>query len=180
MNVNVFAGEFNTITFSSGEGVLTSGLTISGTYTNNKTNYYIVLNEDLIEGGAFRKITDYLSVGITPGKLGESPYIGPRSDWTLGNMFVINWVGWCLGTPEKIKIETPRFCFNYHEIGVNIKNISISGTLLHFMENKPQWIINGFYSFSILEEEGVIAKLGYQHDLTLENPMINFGVTKMF
>jgi hypothetical protein len=48
------------------------------------------------------------------------------------------------------------------------------------MENKPQWIINGFYSFPIVKEEGVIAKLGYQHDLTLENPMINFGVTKMF
>lgn len=181
MNVNVFAdGKLTSLTYSSGEGVLTSGGTLSFTYSRNEMDYYMVFNDDLLEMGIFKKVNDYLSFGVTPGKLNECPYVGPRADWSLEKMYLINWVGWCFGTPNELKIEVPRFTYSYHELGINIKTLTVSGTLLHFMENKPQWIINGFYSFSILEEEGVIAKLGYQHDLTLENPMINFGVTKMF
>ncbi len=160
--------QLNSLSLSSGEGALSSGLFFEAIFNRNDDIFGIYLGE--------RDICVYYLKPL----LNQKIYIGPSWEYffntpTFGLMLMTNpyttkdekfslstftWSGISAGTPlEKVELLNWRYLFFYNSIELAYKNLSINGAVIwydtwgHLFEVK--------YSKEILQNLNIFTSAGY-------------------
>lgn len=166
--------KFSSAEICSGKGAVTSGLYGYATFENKNSSVMLTLSADDNEITYLRKLKGNLLCGVNAGYWFNVPYISTQAIWNPVNFFgTFHWVGAGFGEPGE-KIGNPRFFFAVNQATVSLKNFSGSYTLIHYMKNPPQHVVNIKYSQKVNKNFSLYTSVGY--DLTKKNQLLQLGI----
>lgn len=160
----------------SGKGAVTSGFYVYGTLENKKSSLMLTLSNNDNEITYLRKLfKNKVFAGINGGYFFNVPFAAPQVIWSPNKYIsTLHWVGFCLGKPETvIKNSNTYFMFSVQQANFKIKNITLSYTLIHYLDNIPQNVGNIRYSGKINKNISIYTNIGY--DFTKETQLLQLG-----
>jgi hypothetical protein len=156
--------KFNSISLSSGETPLSSGLAISTVVSKGKSTFMCDYNSALGEILYFYSPVKQFSIGYSGGVFKNTFWSGPIASLSLfkEHFTTLNWVGWSLGDPEKSKTASElKFHFSYNQFNLNIKPFQVYYILLHYQKCFPEHIFGIKGTFKLYEKVSLSGGLGY-------------------
>ncbi len=176
----------NSVSLSSGEGALSSGLFLEAIFSRNNDIFGIYLGE--------RDVCVYY---LKP-MLNKKVYIGPSWEYffntpTFGLMILtspystknekfsistFSWTGVSAGTPlDKVELLNWRFLFLFNQISLNYRSFSVSGALMWY----DTWgqLFEVKYSKEIMKNMDIFTSAGYSWYQD-EKYLFKFGMKYQF
>lgn len=159
--------KLNSVSISSGETPLSSGLAFSAKISRGKSVVLCDYNSTLGEALYFYSPIKQFSFGYSGGVFKSNIWVfwaGPIASFSLfdGHLTTLNWAGWSLGDPEMEKTTSEiKFCFSYQQISLNWKFAEAYYALLHYQRCKPEHIFGTKFNFNLSEKISLCGGLGY-------------------
>jgi len=118
------------------------------------------------------------NVLATCGIQENAPWFGPEVDFSWKNISTLHWFGWIFGDVGHAKWENPKFFFALNALYISVKPITLSYTIFHYFDGKPNNIpgisyrrtINQNFSWAIGADYNIRDSEGKS------KPMFNIGL----
>ena len=180
MTTNAQDYRLSSLTVSSGEGALSSGIFISGTLQNTTSRFTLEVCSSFAQAIYGSNYGDFFIAG-SAGFNNNTPWIGPFISFSPCNwLSVTTWEGISAGKdkhPNLKSFEDIQFYFAYNNIKLNYSIFFIQYSIIHFQKDVPNNMPGGGISLS-LGKYNVFA--GCEYSLRDEKPLYSAGLTVSF
>lgn len=151
----------SSILISTGTTPLYSGLTGSGDWEHGNQTFNFTLNNDLGYGVyQWSFFDEHLSLGPSGGIFQNAWWWGPKIDISVGPLSILEWFGWVWGRPDNPGSDI-NFFYNNTAVTLDVWKLSANFTLLSFIDQETQHIVNLTFTQPIADRFDVFTGVTY-------------------
>ncbi len=144
--------KLSSLTVSSGEGALSSGIFISGTLQNANTKFTLEVCSSFAQAIYGTSYGNFFVAG-SAGFNNNTPWVGPFISFTPSNWISFTtWEGVSAGKdkhPNLKSFEDIQFYFAYNNVKLNYSIFFIQYSVIHFQKDVPNNMPGGGISLSL-------------------------------
>ena len=167
----------SSLTVSSGEGALSSGIFASATIQNNNTKLIFEVCSSFVQAMYGKQVGDFFIAG-SGGAFDNTPWVGPYVVYNPANWISLTtWEGASAGVDKHPDIKHIQFYFAYNNLRLNYSVLYLQWSLIHFQKDVPNNLPGGGISLP-LGKYTVFA--GCDYSLRDHKPLYSAGVTAAF
>lgn len=168
--------KITSLTVSSGEGALSSGIFASATIQNQRTKLIFEICSSFFQGMYGLKLGDLFVAG-SAGAFNNTMWTGPYVVWTPSDWFsATTWEGFAWGKDGNphMRLEDSHLHFAYNNIRIDYSIFYIQWSLIHFQKERPNNLPGGGFSIKLGKYKTFI---GCDYSLRDDKPLYSAGLT---